>query len=114
VVGVGTGGTIAGISRKIKMTHPDTIIVGADPYGSILSIPASLNVDAPPNKVEGIGYDFIPKTCMRTCVDKWIKTDDIPSFTNARNLIRQEGLLCGGSAGSVLQAAFEFVKQMGW
>ena len=51
VVGVGTGGTIAGISRKIKMLDPKIQIVGADPYGSILAIPASLNTDAPPNKV---------------------------------------------------------------
>lgn len=96
------------------MRNPNIIVVGADPYGSILSIPSELNVDAPPNLVEGIGYDFIPKTCMRSCVDKWIKTDDHPSFNNARNLIRKEGLLCGGSAGSVLQAAFEFIKEKGW
>ena len=89
MVGVGTGGTIAGISRKIKMRNPNIIVVGADPYGSILSIPSELNVDAPPNLVEGIGYDFIPKTCMRSCVDKWIKTDDHPSFNNSRNLIRK-------------------------
>jgi cystathionine beta-synthase len=51
IVGVGTGGTIAGIGRKIKEKSPNTFIVGADPYGSILSIPASLNTEAPPNKV---------------------------------------------------------------
>lgn len=47
------------------MLDPKIQIVGADPYGSILAIPASLNIDAPPNVVEGIGYDFVPKTCMR-------------------------------------------------
>lgn len=51
VLGVGTGGTIAGVARKIKMKSPNTLIVGADPIGSILAIPASLNVDGPPNKV---------------------------------------------------------------
>lgn len=65
VVGVGTGGTIAGISRKIKMLDPKIQIVGADPFGSILAKPSKLNVEAPPNVVEGIGYDFVPKTCMR-------------------------------------------------
>jgi cystathionine beta-synthase len=65
VIGVGTGGTIAGIARKIKSLDPKILIVGADPYGSILAIPSSLNTEAPPNKVEGIGYDFVPKTCMR-------------------------------------------------
>ena len=114
VVGVGTGGTIAGIARKIKTLDPKILIVGADPFGSILAIPGSLNTEAPPNKVEGIGYDFVPKTCMRECIDKWYKTDDLPSFTNSRALIRQEGILCGGSAGSVLEACAAFVKEMGW
>lgn len=114
VCGVGTGGTIAGIARKMKILNPNILMVGADPFGSILSIPASLNTEAPPNKVEGIGYDFVPKTCMRESVDKWYKTDDLPSFTNSRALIRQEGILCGGSAGSVLQAATAFIKEMGW
>jgi len=43
-----------------------------------------------------------------------VKTDDKPSFVNSRNLIRKEGLLVGGSAGSVLQAAFEYIKFKGW
>ena len=74
VVGVGTGGTIGGIARKIKEKSPNTFVVGADPIGSILSIPAELNVEGPPYKVEGTGYDFVPRTCLRTCVDKWYKT----------------------------------------
>lgn len=51
IVGAGTGGTIAGIARKLKSLDPKIMIAAADPYGSILSIPASLNIDAPPNKV---------------------------------------------------------------
>jgi len=47
-------------------------------------MPQSLNVDAPPNKVEGIGYDFVPRVLDRTVVDHWVKTDDTPSFLNAR------------------------------
>ena len=77
IIGVGTGGTIAGISRKIKEKSPNTLIVGADPIGSILAIPSELNVEGPPNKVEGIGYDFVPRTCQRECIDHWIKTDDL-------------------------------------
>ena len=64
-MGVGTGGSIAGVARKIKEKSPSTLIVGADPIGSILAIPSSLNVEGEPNKVEGIGYDFIPQTCQR-------------------------------------------------
>ena len=96
------------------MLNPKIQIVGADPYGSILAIPATLNKDAPPNVVEGIGYDFVPRTCMREHIDTWVKTDDLPSFTNARNLIQKEGILCGGSSGSIMQAAFEFIKTQGW
>jgi cystathionine beta-synthase len=65
VIGVGTGGTIAGIARKIKEKSPKTLIVGGDPIGSILALPGSLNVPGGSYKVEGIGYDFIPRTCAR-------------------------------------------------
>lgn len=115
IVGVGTGGQMTGIARKIKEKIPTAILVGADPYGSILAMPQKLNEGCyPVNKVEGIGYDFVPKTCERTYVDHWVKTDDYPSFKNARALISKEGLLVGGSSGSVLQAAFEFIKEKGW
>ncbi len=115
IIGVGTGGQMTGIARKIKEKVPEAILVGADPYGSILAMPQKLNEgNYPVNKVEGIGYDFVPKTCERKYVDEWIKTDDLPSFTNARALIQKEGLLVGGSSGSVLQAAFEFIKSKGW
>lgn len=114
VVGAGTGGTVAGIARKFKEKNPKTLIVAADPIGSILSIPASLNVDGPPYKVEGTGYDFIPRTCQRECVDHWVKTEDKSTFKCARDLISKEGLLVGGSSGSVIYAAMEFIKQKGW
>lgn len=53
-------------------------------------MPQKLNDGSyPVNKVEGIGYDFVPKTCERQYVDHWVKTDDLPSFTNARALIQK-------------------------
>jgi cystathionine beta-synthase len=113
-VGVGTGGTIAGIARKIKERSPSTIIVGADPIGSILALPGELNVPGGTYKVEGIGYDFVPRTCARECIDAWVKTEDVSSLTYARRLIRSEGLLVGGSAGAVTDAALKFVKEKGW
>lgn len=114
IVGVGTGGTIAGIARKIKERSPSTFVVGADPIGSILALPGELNVPGGAYKVEGIGYDFIPRTCARECVDYWVKTEDVTSLTYARRLVRNEGLLVGGSAGSVVQAAVKFIKEKGW
>ena len=64
--------------------------------------------------MEGIGYDFIPHVLERKLVDHWVKTSDIPSFKLARELIRKEGLLVGGSSGSTMWGAIEFAKKMGW
>lgn len=66
------------------------------------------------NKVEGIGYDFVPRTCDRQYVDHWIKTQDPESFTQSRRLISKEGLLVGGSAGSAMSGALRFIKEIGW
>jgi len=64
-------------------------------------------------KVEGIGYDFIPDVLDRDLVDRWIKSRDRESFLMARRLIRQEGLLCGGSSGAAAWAAVELAKEIG-
>ncbi|MGE0433989.1 MAG: cystathionine beta-synthase [Planctomycetota bacterium] len=103
IISAGTGGTITGISKKLKSLNPDVIIVGADPIGSILAGPG----EVASYKVEGIGYDFIPDVLDRGTVDRWVKTDDRNSFLLARRLIREEGLLCGGSSGSAMQAALK-------
>jgi cystathionine beta-synthase len=108
VMGAGTGGTITGVARRIKEHNPQAVIVGADPVGSILGggdCVASY-------KVEGIGYDFIPKVLDRSLVDVWVKTNDRQSFLLARELIRQEGLLVGGSSGSALYAALQAAPRL--
>ncbi|KAJ3080359.1 hypothetical protein HK102_003114 [Quaeritorhiza haematococci] len=113
VAGAGTGGTIAGVGKKLKEKVPGVKVVGADPHGSILALPESLNSGVGSYKVEGIGYDFIPKVLDRTYVDEWIKTDDKESFLMARRLIREEGLLCGGSSGTAVVAAIKAAKKLG-
>ena len=108
VMGVGTGGTLSGIARKIKSQFPDAIIVGADPEGSLLAGPEEIK----PYHVEGIGYDFIPDVLDRDLVDRWVKTNDRESFKLARRLMREEGLLVGGSSGSAMMAVFEAAKML--
>ncbi len=108
VMGAGTGGTITGVARKIKEVCPKAIIVGADPEGSILAGGTEIHSYL----VEGIGYDFIPDVLDRKLVDRWVKTNDKDSFINARRLIREEGLLCGGSSGTALTAALKEAKTL--
>ncbi|KAH3667934.1 hypothetical protein WICMUC_005147 [Wickerhamomyces mucosus] len=111
VAGAGTGGTISGIAQYLKEQDSNIKIVGADPKGSILAIPESLNTSNEQYKVEGIGYDFIPDVLNRSLVDSWIKTEDQESFDLARRLISEEGILVGGSSGSALSAAITYIKE---
>ncbi|CAM1332226.1 CBS (predicted), partial [Pycnogonum litorale] len=108
ICGAGTGGTITGIGRKIKETCPNCKVVGLDPLGSILSQPECMNTtDVTFYEVEGIGYDFVPTVLDHSVVDKWYKCNDMDSMVMARQLIREEGLLCGGSSGSAMSIAME-------
>ena len=108
-MGAGTGGTISGVAKKIKEVCPNAIIVGADPEGSILAGGDTVGS----YKVEGIGYDFIPDVLDGNLIDRWVKTKDRQSFQLSRRLIKEEGLLCGGSAGSALYAALKEAETLG-
>ena len=96
VISVGTGGTITGVAKRLKEEIPKIKIVGADPEGSILGGGEEVSSYL----VEGIGYDFIPDVLDNSLIDEYIKTKDEESFTMARRLIKEEGLLCGGSCGA--------------
>jgi cystathionine beta-synthase len=119
VAGVGTGGTVSGIATRLRESdhNPDLFVLGVDPIGSTLAVPASLNElengESGAYKIEGIGYDFDPKSLDKQQVSSWIKTHDDESFDYARKLIRMEGLLCGGSSGAALAGAMRFLKQGG-
>jgi cystathionine beta-synthase len=108
VMGAGTGGSITGVARRLKAVNPACVIVGADPVGSILGGGTEVGT----YKVEGIGYDFIPDVLDRRLVDEWVKTSDQPSFLLARRLIREEGLLVGGSSGSAMFAALQAAPRL--
>ncbi|CAN0101809.1 unnamed protein product, partial [Ectocarpus sp. 4 AP-2014] len=113
VVAAGTGGTLTGVGRKLKERCPDVVLVGVDPVGSILALPEHLNDEGRLSsyKVEGIGYDFIPTVLDRNLADLWVKSNDKESFMMSRRLIREEGLLCGGSSGAAVYAAVAEAKR---
>ena len=110
VMGVGTGGTATGVGKRLKEEIEDIKIIGADPYGSILG--GEDEYKGQPYKVEGIGYDFVPKTCEHEYIDDFVKVNDKEAFNTARALIREEGLLIGGSCGSAMFAALEAAKSL--
>lgn len=109
VMSAGTGGTITGVGRKIKEVCPQAKIVGVDPVGSIL---ACEDDEVKSYQVEGIGYDFIPDVLDRNVVDQWVKTVDKESFLMARQIIKKEGLLCGGSSGATMVGALKAAQSL--
>ncbi|XP_068618944.1 cystathionine beta-synthase-like [Battus philenor] len=111
VIGAGTCGTVSGIGHKIKERCPKCIVVGVDPLGSVLAEPEEINKsDVSMYEVEGIGYDFLPKVLDRKVIDRWVKTADKESLNMSRRLIKEEGLLCGGSSGAIMWAATQAAK----
>ena len=108
VIGVGTGGTITGVATRLKEEIPGIKVVGADPVGSILGGGTEIS----PYLVEGIGYDFFPDVLDNSLVDEYVKTKDEESFLMARRLIKEEGLLCGGSSGTAMIAALKTATQL--
>ncbi|GEM06617.1 cystathionine beta-synthase [Rhodotorula toruloides] len=119
VAGAGTGGTLTGLSKRLREANPELISVGVDPIGSVLARPESLNVlkegESAIYKVEGTGYDFVPAVLSHSDVTHWLKSTDADSFATCKRLIRTEGLLVGGSSGASVFAALKWLKsEEGW
>jgi cystathionine beta-synthase/cysteine synthase A len=108
VLTVGTGGTITGVAQRLKKEIPGIQIIGVDPYGSILGG----GTEVYPYLVEGIGYDFIPKVLDNSLVSEYVKVTDKDAFLMARRLIREEGLLIGGSCGAAVWGALQTAKRL--
>ena len=108
VASIGTGGTITGLSRYLKSQNPAVQIVGADPEGSVYS-----GGSGRPYLVEGIGEDFWPTTYDPSAVDRVVMVSDQDSFTTARRITKEEGILVGGSCGTAVAAALTVGRDLG-
>ncbi len=112
VCGVGSGGTLTGLSRYFERAAPDVEMVLADPAGSVLAsyVESGRLGTAGSWLVEGIGEDFIPPICDLSRVKRAFTIPDEESFLTARALLRQEGILAGSSSGTLVAAAIRYAK----
>ncbi len=107
VAGVGTGGTITGISRTIKKQLPNFKAIAVEPETSavISGEPSG------PHKIQGIGAGFIPKTLDTSILDEVIKVSNENAIETSRKLAQKEGILCGISSGAAMYGALEVSKR---
>ena len=107
VAGVGTGGTVSGIGKRLKEKNPNIKIVAVEPKSS-----AVLNGQpSGPHKIQGIGAGFIPKTYNGDVVDEIFDVENDDAIRTGRQLAREEGLLVGISSGAAAFAASEIAKR---
>ena len=113
VIGVGSSGTVTGISNYLKKHAPDVEVILADPVGSVLSNYVNKGELGQSGSwlVEGIGEDFIPSIADFDRVSKAYPIRDFESFATARKLLREEGILAGSSTGTLLAAALRYCRE---
>ena len=114
VAGAGTGGTVSGVGKYLKEKNPKVRVIAGDPIGSLYTHyhrTRSMG-EGHPYKVEGIGGDKIPTTIWFDHIDEFRQVPDRTSFTMARRLAREEGILVGGSAGLNVWLALEVAREL--
>ena len=114
VAGIGTGGTITGVSRYIKLEKKKPILsVGVEPRGSavISQTLAGKPLEPGPHAIQGIGAGFIPGTLDLKMLDRVEKVSDEESIEMARRLAKEEGILCGISCGAAVSAAVKLAHE---
>ncbi len=108
VFGVGTGGTLTGVSEVVKQYYPDVLICAVEPQTS----PVLSGGAAGAHKIQGIGAGFIPKILNTSIINKTIRINDETAFQYCRLLARNEGILAGISSGAAAAAACELSAQL--
>ena len=113
VVGVGSAGTVTGLTRCFRRIAPHVEFVLADPAGSILAeyVRSGTVGNAGSWAVEGIGEDFVPPIADLSAVKRAYSISDQESFSTARELLRTEGILGGSSTGTLLAAALHYCRE---
>ena len=107
VAGIGTGGTVTGVSRVLKARKPSVQIVGVEPRDS----PLLTEGTAGPHKIQGIGANFVPDVLDRESYDEIIDVELDDAVRVARELGTEEGILGGISSGAIVWAALELAKR---
>jgi cysteine synthase A len=107
LAGVGTGGTITGVSSVIKRRRPSLKVVAVEPTDS----PVLSGGRPGPHKIQGIGAGFVPGVFRRDLVDEIFPVTNEQAISMAGRLIREEGILCGISSGAIAYAAVEVAKR---
>ncbi len=112
VGGVGTGGTMSGVSRYLKEQNPNLTAVAVDPEGSVFATYGRSHrlIEPHPYKVEGIGEDKLCPTLQYEYIDDFITVTDKESFLAARELTAAEGIMAGGSSGSAIFGALQYAR----
>ena len=106
VAGVGTGGTVSGVGKKLKELNPNIQIVAVEPFDS----PVLSGGNAGPHKIQGIGAGFVPDTYNAAVIDKIIPVTNDDAIRTSRELAKTEGLLVGISSGAAVYAASQLAK----
>lgn len=114
VAGMGTGGTISGCGRYFKERRPDMKLVGVDPIGSLYYeyVKTGRLTKAFSYYVEGIGEDFLPSTMNLSLLDEIVQVDDRECFMMTREMVRREGIFCGGSCGAAVMGAIKYARAL--
>ena len=107
VAGVGTGGTITGVGQVLKERKPSVRVVAVEPAAS----PVLSGGEKGPHPIQGIGAGFVPSVLDRGVVDEVVTVGNEDTFTMARRLAREEGLLVGISSGAAVWAALEVARR---